>query len=257
MGDKTAKDRVMEWLDKSGYPLEMEVAAVLHEKGFSVTPSFIYTDDDTGKNREIDLLATNKEVMGFTHVGFVIECKSTQNPWVVFKSKNKDEYVNLSLGLGLHTETAKPALDRLRSEPGNIKWLIQRRGIFGYGLREASSGQNDSAYSISVSLARASGAWLSSSSLASPRVAFAFPVLIVDAPIFECSLDDKNKITLNEVQESFFVFSPSGQPSCVIRVIHRCLLREFAAYADELSKEIHKELRTDLDIWLRSLGKNP
>ena len=258
MGDKTAKGRVLEWLEKSGYPLEMEVAAVLHEQGFSITPSYIYTDEDTGKNRELDILATKKEVMGFSHVGFVIECKSTPNPWTVFKSKSSSNPASSLIGLNLHTETANSAIERLRSNPSNIKWALQRYEPLGYGLRESSSGHNDSAYSICLSLVKASTSWLSSPSLANPRIAFAFPILVVDAPIFECTLNEKHEIVLDEVDESFFIFSPplSGQPSCVIRIINKSLLRSFAKYADDLATEIHSELENELDAWVKSLKRN-
>src|SRR5690606_1515391 len=141
------------------------------------------------------------------------------------------------VGLSLHTDTAVPAIERLRAILSNLKWRLQRREV-GYGLREATSGQNDIGYSTCTSLIKASRAWLSSARVASPRVAFAFPFLIVAAPIFECSLDDKQQLVLQEVNESSFVFSPAavGQPSCLVRVLNKVLLESFAAYATGLAQ---------------------
>lgn len=259
VSDKTAQDRVHEWLEKSGYPLEMEVAAVLYAEGFSITPSYIYTDDDSGKNREIDILATKSDKVGFSHVGFIIECKSTPNPWVVFKSKDASSYANTLVGLNLHTETANSAIERLRSKPSNVKWRLQRRDDFGYGLRETSSGQNDSAYSICTSLIKASRSWLSSPRVASPRVAFAFPILVVDSPVFECSLNDDHKIILNEVRESMFVFSPqiSGHSSCLIRIVNKSLLKQFSTYSSGLAADVHEELDHEFKAWAASLKQPP
>ncbi|WP_440975052.1 hypothetical protein [Pseudoxanthomonas winnipegensis] len=256
MSEKTAKNRVHEWLEKSGYPLEMEVAAHLHSNGFSVTPSFIYTDEETGKNREVDIVASKSDKMGFTHAGFVIECKSTPNPWVVFKSTDTNNLGGSLIGLSLHTETAEPALRRLRSNPSNIMWSLQRRNI-GYGLREASSGQNDAAYSVSTSLVKASKAWLSSPRVARPRIAFAFPILVVDSPIFECSLDDKHQIVLTEVSESLFVFSPpiSGQTSCLIKIVGKELLQQFSNYATELAGDVHKAIQPEFNAWAKSIRR--
>jgi hypothetical protein len=256
VSDKSAQDRVREWLHKSGYPLELEVAAVLHSKEFSVTPSFIYSDEESGKNREIDIVATKSDKMGFSHAGFVIECKSTPNPWVVFKSRDSSTFANSMVGLTLHTDTAGPAIERLRSKPSNVKWRLQRREV-GYGLREASSGQNDSAYAVCTSLFRASRAWLSSSRVASPRVAFAFPVLVVASPIFECSLDDNHQLVLEEVRESSFVFSPPavGQPSCLVRVVSKALLKHFSEYAAALAQDVHLELEHEFNIWRESLRR--
>jgi hypothetical protein len=257
VNDKTAKDRVREWLEKSGYPLEMEVAATLHGSGFSVTPSFIYTDEDSGKNREIDILATKSDNMGFSHVGYVIECKSTPNPWVVFISNASSALVGPMAGLTLHTETAEPAIDRLRSNPRNSKWWLHRQGELGYGLRETSAGQNDSAYSICTSLIKASRSWLCSPRVAKPRVAFAFPILVVDSPIFECSLNEKHEITLREVHESLFVFSPpiAGHSSCLIRIVTRKLLDYLARYTLDLANDVHNELQYEFKAWADSLKK--
>ena len=235
----------------------MEVAALLHSKGFSVTPSFIYTDDESGKNREIDILSTKSDRMGFAHAGFVIECKSTPNPWVVFKSADSSTFANSLVGLSLHTETANPAIERLRSNPNNITWQLHRRDL-GYGLREASSGQNDSAYSVCTSLVKASKSWLSSPRAASPRVAFAFPILVVDSPIFECRLDEQHKTVLTEVSETFFVFSPptAGSTSCLIRIVGRTLLQHFAKYAADLATDVHRELKPEFEAWSNSLKKS-
>jgi hypothetical protein len=223
---------------------------------FYNTILYLY-DDDSGKNREIDILATKSDKMGFSHAGFIIECKSTTNPWVVFKSKGASSYANTLIGLNLHTDTANSAIERLLSNPNNIKWRLQKRDDFGYGLREASSGQNDSAYSICTSLIKASRSWLSSPRVANPRVAFAFPILVVDAPIFECRLNDDHQIALHEVSESMFVFSPqiSGHSSCLIRIVNKSLLKQFSSYANDLAADIHEELEHELNAWATSLKR--
>jgi hypothetical protein len=52
------KTKVEEWISKEGYPLEMQVAQIFQEAGYSVTQSDYYEDFETGKHREIDVTAS-------------------------------------------------------------------------------------------------------------------------------------------------------------------------------------------------------
>lgn len=82
--------KVLEWLDKTGYPLELRAGRACEEAGWGVSYSSWYTDSQTAKPRELDVLAvtwthnTAGHTVGF---GFCIECKSSPDkPWVGFHS---------------------------------------------------------------------------------------------------------------------------------------------------------------------------
>jgi hypothetical protein len=50
-----AIDKVREWLNKSGFPLEMAAAAAFRSVGFDVRQSFTYADPQSVKGRGEEL----------------------------------------------------------------------------------------------------------------------------------------------------------------------------------------------------------
>ena len=73
-------DEVREWLERSGFPLEMQSAAAFRQAGFEVRQSSHYIDPENGKDRELDVLATDPDYIGVVQIHFVIECKSGKKP---------------------------------------------------------------------------------------------------------------------------------------------------------------------------------
>lgn len=90
----TELDGVRTWLQRSGYPLEFRVAAAFREAGFAVYQGIHYQSEDpdaTGA-RDVDVLAVRQELvqqhlMTQCSVVFVIECKSSPAPWILFRSR--------------------------------------------------------------------------------------------------------------------------------------------------------------------------
>lgn len=78
--------KVLEWLQKTGFPLEMYAASTFRGAGFDVRQSATYADPDCAKGREIDVLAQDPDVLGLVEISFVVECKASLNPWVVLTS---------------------------------------------------------------------------------------------------------------------------------------------------------------------------
>jgi hypothetical protein len=87
MSDK--EETILKDVEESGYPLEVDVANWLIEKGWSPIPQYVYTDEKTKKMRTIDFVAyyftkSISDVANFPQL--VIECKTTrrekQGAWV-------------------------------------------------------------------------------------------------------------------------------------------------------------------------------
>lgn len=79
--------KILEWLEKHGYPLEMRVAQAFQQAGFEVSCSEYYLDPEKDKPREIDVIAGMSDVFGgvIFQVAFIIECKSSkEKPWICF-----------------------------------------------------------------------------------------------------------------------------------------------------------------------------
>ncbi|ASZ14131.1 hypothetical protein KTO58_03345 [Chitinophaga pendula] len=66
------KNKVKEWLDKQGYPLEMYVAAAFQESGFKIAQSVMYVDPDSKTPREVDLVAHKTIEHSGVYISFAI-----------------------------------------------------------------------------------------------------------------------------------------------------------------------------------------
>jgi hypothetical protein len=90
----TELDSVRAWLHRSGYPLEFRAAAAFRDAGFTVFQGIHYPSDSpeaTGA-RDVDVLAVREELvpkhpMTRCTVVFVIECKTSTVPCVLFRSR--------------------------------------------------------------------------------------------------------------------------------------------------------------------------
>jgi hypothetical protein len=103
-------------LSKTGFLLEQQVAQFfLQQDGFEAAINFPFTDPDSGKSREIDVLAWWADYSGdaglgapFVSATFLVECKNTSNPYVVVGSA--DPYPTYYLR---HRNTYVPEFDPL------------------------------------------------------------------------------------------------------------------------------------------------
>lgn len=86
--DASLQQKVVKALRRSGYPLELRVAARLRQgEHHYVQHTRHYVDPATGKIREIDVVACYRATRG-TNSSFaylVVECKNKPHPWVVFE----------------------------------------------------------------------------------------------------------------------------------------------------------------------------
>ena len=72
------KERISEWLQRQGYPLEMRVAEACAKSGFRVRQSDYYVDPVFDKPREIDVSASLQREVGevLAKLSLSIECKA-------------------------------------------------------------------------------------------------------------------------------------------------------------------------------------
>jgi hypothetical protein len=96
MSDSCAEDldsKVLSWLEKEGYSLEMRVAQTFQEAGFAVSQFEAYLDPELNALREVDVVASISRQVGeriVVLVAFFVECKYHRSkPWVVFVSPKR------------------------------------------------------------------------------------------------------------------------------------------------------------------------
>ncbi len=242
-------DKVLDWLGSTGFPLEMEAAFAFREAGFLVRQSVVYTDPQSDKGREIDVLANDADFIGVIDISFVVECKSSPQPWVIFTSEDAFSLYNRVHAFAVTSGAAKDALSERCGQDWWNKW-IARPEYGGYGFRQALRKDADPAYTAAIGAVKAChGIVQDRTSSSIPLLAFAFPVVVVDSPLFECSRNVDGTLKLVEVQISEFLFSAHIPESigCSVKVVTKSHLQTFAKWAREIATEIRKEFQEEQD----------
>ena len=236
----------------------MAAADAFRQAKFLIRQSSTYVDPESGKGREIDVLAIDPDYFGAVDIGFVLECKSSSRPWVIFTSEDAYAHYNRIHAFALMTEAARTAL--FSKLPGfnndgqlaSMKY-IERSSKGGYGLRQALDGA-DQAYVAAMSAVKACVHLAAEQEVVSYKpAALYFPVIVVDSPIFECTLQADGELTLVEVSCSEFLFTAHipKQIGCWVKVVGKTDLPRYAKWARGLADS----LRADLDDQLvRILG---
>jgi len=253
--------KVREWLETQGFPLEMRSAAAFRMAGFEVAQSAYYVDPETGKAREIDVIARDPDHLGVLNIGFIVECKSSSKPWVLLCSPDTLVGYNRAFAFAALSDKAKDALlDRLVDMLPRFSWL-RKDGLTGYALRQAFS-DADSAYAAAISVAKACDGFVRECDGKYRALAFAFPVIVVDGPLVRCLLSDKGDIVLEEAEQGEFLFTgrlPHYFGTCIKVVTSSCLAK-FTTEAREVASQLRSELKSvEIEIvesWRRLGDRN-
>ena len=215
------QEKIISWLNKTGLPLELKTASAFAAEGFEAFHSVIYRDPETQKGREIDVVAVHRSGSAEPHVRFVIECKASSKdqtkPWIVIVSeKNKPGMFGADY-LGIVSKPFKRvSMAVARSILGTPEVATMRTG--GYLLRQAFSGEQDTAYSTSLSVMNASKAVFANNPILDESFAFVQPVIVVEGPLFECEMKEDGQFVLREVPVSAFSFTQANREVCSIRI---------------------------------------
>lgn len=227
----------------------MEAASAFRAAGFDVRQSATFPDPQSDKGREIDVLAQDPDFFGIIEISFVIECKSSSKPWVVFTSDDALSGYNRLLAFGVTSEAARNVLgDRLCDDLPLLGSYIKRPERGGYGFRQALGKESDPAYTAAIGALKACyGVAQDRVASSIPCLAFAFPVIVIDSPLFECSRKQDGELELTEVSNSEFLFSAHipNYIGCCVRVVTKNHLPSFAKWAKELANTIREELKDE------------
>ena len=206
---KSLNDKVREWLDTEGYPLEFRVAHAFRQHGFETSQGVYVRDPCNGVPREVDVTAclTDPSHEFLTRVYHVIECKWSQNkPWVVFTGGRGmasaaciSQTISSDLGSAiLWKEAGLKSLHNL-----DIFATPTRSGFNG---RQAFSKGKDYFYDAMRSVVALSTLEVQSydegarpKGIMPRNAAVAFPVIVVDGKLFEAYFDSETQeVALNE-----------------------------------------------------------
>jgi hypothetical protein len=218
--------KVSDWLEASGFALEMRVAREFEKAGFDVSQSSPYNDPITGKLRESDVVARHFSDIDETPVVIRVfaECKSSiKRPWVLLTTET---------GMGsvawiAHTPTTLLA-DRLflRFLKSNGKFesiptfIVPKR--LGYhfvsGRFDKASADpdddSDKAHKAVVQVTHATRQWIESEHGERPQgeasCAIGLPLIVVGQDLFEGYLSAGGDIQAERVSEGLLSAQAEG-----------------------------------------------
>lgn len=255
------ESRILEWLEKNGYPLEMRVAQAMLAEGFSVAQGTIYSDPDTGKNREMDIIASRSRYFenSFIGVRFVIECKRAhESPWLLFTIPGSD------LGTGWPSKQILDEFDYVNkrilyaTEWAGSCSLLQPARQLGYALTESlrkDKNTPDRAYEAAQTVSKCAYKTLrldvhlfeTEGDFATNLV---MPVILIDGDLYECSLNEKSEPQLRQTDRGVLTSkrpTDSGWDMLIrIETFKDC--KAFAAAAKDFAERILQD-----DVRLRSV----
>lgn len=205
-GEESLEARVVSWLDSQGYPLEMRVAREFRRAGATVEVGRFYTDPETQEPREIDVVATFGETRpsspGRMSVAITLacECKANSEPWVMFTRPAMASELPLSARVfhsrwGTVIQKAAPWVP--------TRDVIDVTGEAAYsGVRAFKAGAAvDPVYKAIQSATKAAYSLAVETQQSIPTlVHVVFPVIVIDATVFSCSLaDDREELDVKRI----------------------------------------------------------
>ncbi len=227
-------EKVRAWLEKSGYPLELEIARQVEAIELAWTQSWHYLDEDTQKYRETDVIAW-KEILLRTdrdpvlvRLSLCIECKRSDASWVAFTSKRTSPGDLFEVFATPASEYGTKVLKRiapfLLESPA-----FQRDDPVAYSVTTAHLGkkgqprnERDSAYGAIRGVSDGSIARARAADGAGMTVAeIVVPLIVFDGDLLAATLQDSGEISLDPVDEILVVQRrPTEQrPFTIVRIV--------------------------------------
>jgi hypothetical protein len=219
MGEDTSKllnQKVKDWFDSEGYPLEFRVARAFDEQGFVSHQGCYVTDEREEQAREIDILANidaTLEGKRFFRVSHAIECKwSRDKPWVVFTSRRSIMAESACIAQTAGSSLGQAIMYCLAGEaelyPLHLFKYPERGGFSGRrAFEKQDKDKYDQFYRTVQSVVSVAKSEAKNYDRPTPpwgeepqQGAIVFPLIAVDAQLFEAYYDpDGDEVRISEV----------------------------------------------------------
>ncbi|MFG1891838.1 hypothetical protein ACGFIR_28700 [Micromonospora sp. NPDC049051] len=255
--DDPLKAKLQQWLSNQGYPLEMRTAQAFREIG-NVRQSDYYYDSESACHREIDvvvsMISNARSRMEWLDVLLCIEAKSgTDKPWVLFCGERVPPLHPVAQVVQRFTSPAAREWIEAAAHSHEVRALplLTIEEHPGHNLIKATLGPNqqreDIAYKAIISAVKAAH-WETTRKDIYPTLneisVIAFPVIVIDAPLFKCDIDEAGGLRLWRVDAGTLIWHnnvvPSAPPHTIVHVVTEAGIQEYARQASETSRGLSK-----------------
>lgn len=206
--------KILDDIRKTGFVTELIVGSTLKKKGWHTYHSESYIDKDSGKSREIDIIATkvyaNSESKIHVELTLVIEIKKMkQKPWVVFCTKKNSFFYGwriLHTGFNNHKKGSGSVFQVTDLEKNNFR---NNNRLIGNAFHEAFK-KPDEPSKVYESLISATKAAIYQKEISSidnnedfdcneeTELHIFIPLVVLDGELYSVILDDAGEVILSE-----------------------------------------------------------
>ena len=241
------RNKVREWIEHQGFPLEMQVANAFLEAGFRTIQADYYTDPDTKASREIDVVASVQSLSGkqLIRLNIVVECKVAKDkPWILLTSSR----TRLTPQAQVAQQAATRLGRKLLFKAAELD-VYQQLPLFrsperpAYGVLQAFASGNDAAYAASMSAAKASASLITEADTERDYklAEIVIPAVVIDGFLFECHLGQGGQLEIESVEDGMLVWRNPivGMPHTMIHASFSLpFLAKFVGKAKQAGKLI-------------------
>jgi hypothetical protein len=205
-----SKGLVINWLKKSGFPLEMRIAAEWEKADFAVSQGVYYIDPESDKARETDIIASKENVSSDAWLRFfcIVECKSSHDPRVMFPRRGLPLEPAARIRHLAVSRLSSPYLSRIarRSDIAALPIFAETRRP-AYGMVRTNSEKQDDAYAAVMTVSKATSVVLGQvSSESEDSFELLWPLIVTEAPLFEAQLSATGDINVEQIERGTLVW---------------------------------------------------
>jgi hypothetical protein len=205
-------NKLIDWINKTGYPLEIFAESLLARKDFKVINSHIYHDDENNIFRELDLFAirtwNNNNCSIYLEINLLIECKKSTKPFILINnhSLKPDSY---SLGALYGTDDLLNYLF-LSGSPKNIPMPENYEN--GTKLIQGFVDNDETIYKAMNTLIKSFNFTIKRENEFEEDYkkdnvhSICIPILLIDAPFYALQLNQMLEIELSEIESGIIEY---------------------------------------------------
>lgn len=268
------EQKITEWIEGQGYPLELTTASAFQKAGFNISSSDYYTDFETNDSREIDVIATSSFVLKdvYLELSCHIECKSAKDkPWIIFRIDNDTRrplptFVNMVCSRYYTAFLSQKREEFARFE--FTKAFMSPNHIIGHGITQAFTTGMDMPYKAVMSTVKSAIDHTKWSDEALERrrytpgiyhtISVAIPIIIIDGRLFEYVHTSSDEKLLYEVEHGVIRWKGRNplRISPIIHVATKTYLEKLTQELRTVSKDIYLFTKDNNDAFVEFLAKS-